>query len=238
MRNLPGMMILILIVLVSAMSCGDDFSVRPFEPLVNGEPVYNAVCYGPHRDGQRPYEVQPSADELLEDLHLMLPHWKLMRIYGAAGFAETFLKVIRENKLDVKVILGVWIEPEERRDESGEVLERFDEAAAKNLKEVAAGIRLANEYPDIVAAVAASTPKPFTVGFAAETQDVLGYARAKMQRKGLDMIIANDVSDSGIGFNSNDNEVTVLWSDGEQALARANKPAIARQIIALIAEHC
>ena len=92
--------------------------------------------------------------------------------------------------------------------------------------------------PDIVAAVAASTPKPFTVGFAAETQDVLGYARAKMQRKGLDMIIANDVSDSGIGFNSNDNEVTVLWSDGEQALARANKPAIARQIIALIAEHC
>ena len=92
--------------------------------------------------------------------------------------------------------------------------------------------------PDIVATVAASTPKPFTVGFAAETQDVLGYARAKMQRKGLDMIIANDVSDSGIGFNSNDNEVTVLWSDGEQALARANKPAIARQIIALIAEHC
>ena len=92
--------------------------------------------------------------------------------------------------------------------------------------------------PDIVAAVAASTPKPFTVGFAAETQDVLGYARTKMQRKGLDMIIANDVSDSGIGFNSDDNEVTVFWSDGEQALARANKPAIARQIIALIAEHC
>jgi len=135
MRLLPGMMILILIVLVSAMSCGDAFRVRPFEPLVDGNPVYNAVCYGPHRDGQRPYEVQPSADELLEDLHLMLPHWKLIRIYGAAGFAETFLKVIRENKLDAKVILGVWIDPEERRDESGEILERFEEAA--ELRELA-----------------------------------------------------------------------------------------------------
>lgn len=153
MRLSPKVMILALTMLVSVTSCGDSFRVRPFEPLVNGKPIYNAVCYGPHRDGQRPYEVQPSADELLDDLRLMLPYWKLIRIYGSAGFAETFLKVIRENELDVKVILGVWIEPEERRDESSEVLERFDEAAAKNLKEVAEGIRLANEYPGIVAAV-------------------------------------------------------------------------------------
>jgi exo-beta-1,3-glucanase (GH17 family) len=153
MRLLQGMMILALTAIVSVTSCGDSFRVRPFEPLVDGKPVYNAVCYGPHRDGQRPYEVQPSAGELLEDLHLMLPHWKLIRIYGAAGFAERFLKVIRENGFDVKVILGVWIDPEERRDESGEVLERFGEAAEKNLREVEAGIRLANEYPDIVAAV-------------------------------------------------------------------------------------
>ena len=92
--------------------------------------------------------------------------------------------------------------------------------------------------PDIVSAVAAGEHRPFTVGFAAETQDVLGYARSKMQRKGLDMIIANDVSDSGIGFNSEDNEVTVLWAEGEQALARANKSTIARQIVELIAGRC
>ena len=49
--------------------------------------------------------------------------------------------------------------------------------------------------PDIVAAVAGSAQAPFTVGFAAETNDVLSYARDKMQRKGLDMIVANDVSD-------------------------------------------
>lgn len=92
--------------------------------------------------------------------------------------------------------------------------------------------------PDIVAAVAASAEKPFTVGFAAETQDVQGYAREKMQRKGLDMIIANDVSDREIGFNSDDNEVTVLWPEGEQVLERANKSTIARQIMELIADRC
>lgn len=91
--------------------------------------------------------------------------------------------------------------------------------------------------PDIVSTVAASENGPFTVGFAAETRDVLHYARSKMQRKSLDMIIANDVSDSNIGFNSAENEVTVLWPGGEQTLARANKAAIARQIVELIANH-
>ncbi|RLA49146.1 MAG: bifunctional phosphopantothenoylcysteine decarboxylase/phosphopantothenate--cysteine ligase CoaBC [Gammaproteobacteria bacterium] len=88
---------------------------------------------------------------------------------------------------------------------------------------------------DIVAVVAAGDNSPFTVGFAAETNDVLNYARDKMQRKGLDMIVANDVSDPSIGFNSDHNEATVLWRDGEQVLARSSKSTIARQIVELIA---
>ena len=83
----------------------------------------------------------------------MLPHWKLMRIYGSSEFAETLLTVIRENDLDMKVMLGVWIDPEERRDDAGEVIERFEEAMAKNRVEVDAAIRLANVYSDIVATV-------------------------------------------------------------------------------------
>lgn len=90
--------------------------------------------------------------------------------------------------------------------------------------------------PDIVAAVAADEHRPYTVGFAAETNDVLAYAREKMQRKGLDMIIANDVADPAIGFNSNDNAVTVLRRDSEHLLARASKTTIARQIVHLIAQ--
>ena len=91
--------------------------------------------------------------------------------------------------------------------------------------------------PDIVATVAASDQRPFTVGFAAETHELLAHARDKMARKGLDMIIANDVSDRSIGFNSDNNQATVLWPDGEQTLPLSNKSAIARQIIALIAQR-
>lgn len=91
--------------------------------------------------------------------------------------------------------------------------------------------------PDIIAAVAASESRPFTVGFAAETNDLLAHAREKMVRKGLDMIVANDVSDSSIGFNSDNNAATVLWADGEQELALAGKAALARQIIELIARR-
>lgn len=91
--------------------------------------------------------------------------------------------------------------------------------------------------PDIITSVAASTPKPFTVGFAAETNQVVAYAQDKMTRKKLDMIIANDVSRSDIGFNSDSNEVTVLWPDGSAALPNLDKFELARKLIKLIADH-
>jgi phosphopantothenoylcysteine decarboxylase/phosphopantothenate--cysteine ligase len=58
-----------------------------------------------------------------------------------------------------------------------------------------------------------------------------------MRRKDMDMIVANDVSDPSLGFNSDDNAVTVLWRDGEQALERARKSVIAQKIVLLIAEQ-
>lgn len=91
--------------------------------------------------------------------------------------------------------------------------------------------------PDIVAAVAQLSPKPFTVGFAAETQNVLDYARGKIKSKNLDMVAANDVSNSAIGFNSDENAVTVIWPAGHQVFNQASKPQIAKQLIALIAQH-
>ncbi len=69
--------------------------------------------------------------------------------------------------------------------------------------------------PDIIAAVAAlpEASRPLVVGFAAETRDVEAYARDKLLRKGLDMIVANDVSQEGLGFGSNDNAALLLWRD-------------------------
>jgi phosphopantothenoylcysteine decarboxylase/phosphopantothenate--cysteine ligase len=89
--------------------------------------------------------------------------------------------------------------------------------------------------PDIVADVAQRVNKPFVVGFAAETNDVLNYARDKMQRKKLDMVIANDVSDSTIGFNTDHNAVTIVTADQDTVLPEASKSQLASTIVQTIA---
>lgn len=90
---------------------------------------------------------------------------------------------------------------------------------------------------DIVSSVAALENRPFTVGFAAETQNVVAYAREKRVRKKLDLIIANDVSRSDIGFNSDDNEATLIDADSECSLPRVSKKQLAVSIIKAIADR-
>ncbi|MEZ8511535.1 bifunctional phosphopantothenoylcysteine decarboxylase/phosphopantothenate--cysteine ligase CoaBC [Vibrio splendidus] len=86
--------------------------------------------------------------------------------------------------------------------------------------------------PDIVASVASmSEGRPFTVGFAAETQDVEKYARGKLERKNLDMICANDVSVEGQGFNSSSNELHLYWKDGDKSLPLDSKDTLGFQIL-------
>lgn len=92
--------------------------------------------------------------------------------------------------------------------------------------------------PDIIAAVAAlPQQRPFTVGFAAETRNVLDYARQKLLNKRLDMICANDVSGSHTGFDSDQNAVSVIWRGGELDLPVQPKQQLAEQLIALISQH-
>lgn len=91
--------------------------------------------------------------------------------------------------------------------------------------------------PDIIAEVASHQQRPFTVGFAAETQDVISYAQGKLEKKNLDLIIANDVSNTEIGFNSDDNAVTVIWNGGEKALPLASKQQLSRCLLSEIAQR-
>ncbi|NNF62172.1 MAG: bifunctional phosphopantothenoylcysteine decarboxylase/phosphopantothenate--cysteine ligase CoaBC [Gammaproteobacteria bacterium] len=91
---------------------------------------------------------------------------------------------------------------------------------------------------DILASVAVLPDAPYTVGFAAETHDVERYAREKLAKKKVDLVVANRVGEEGgrtIGFGADDNEVTVLWSDGMQQLPRASKFAIAFDLVEIIA---
>ncbi|MEM7543669.1 MAG: phosphopantothenoylcysteine decarboxylase, partial [Pseudomonadota bacterium] len=113
-------------------------------------------------------------------------------------------------------------------------------AVAQNpekIKKTAAALTLElvrNE--DILAAVAEQQPGPFTVGFAAETEKLLVHARDKLVRKGIDMIAANWVG-QGRGFNTDDNELVVVWSDGEVELDRQPKGPLARHLVAIVAER-
>ncbi|MGR3807066.1 bifunctional phosphopantothenoylcysteine decarboxylase/phosphopantothenate--cysteine ligase CoaBC [Pasteurella testudinis] len=92
--------------------------------------------------------------------------------------------------------------------------------------------------PDIIADVAAlSANRPFVVGFAAETQDVLEYAAKKLQAKNLDMICANDVAVQGQGFNREQNALTVLWKNGQQQLPLSDKFSLSQKLAALIVQQ-
>ncbi|TVP89215.1 MAG: bifunctional phosphopantothenoylcysteine decarboxylase/phosphopantothenate--cysteine ligase CoaBC [Thioalkalivibrio sp.] len=88
--------------------------------------------------------------------------------------------------------------------------------------------------PDILADVAARRPRPFVVGFAAETTRLRENARAKMERKGVDMIAANDVS-AGRAIGRQENSLVVLWPGGERLFPEQPKGDLAHALIALIA---
>jgi phosphopantothenoylcysteine decarboxylase/phosphopantothenate--cysteine ligase len=89
---------------------------------------------------------------------------------------------------------------------------------------------------DIVSIVASQEDKPFIVGFAAETEQVVTYAKDKLQHKKLDMIAANQVGEK-LGFATEDNELQVFWPQGSQTLPLAPKVQLARDLMTLIIEH-
>lgn len=115
---------------------------------------------------------------------------------------------------------------------------RVSDVATQKIKKSADEMQLILvKNPDIVADVAALSVKPFTVGFAAETQDVAHYALDKLKRKNLDMIAANNVALSGQGFNSDDNALTVFSNKNKTELPLASKKILAEQLVQLISQH-
>ena len=90
---------------------------------------------------------------------------------------------------------------------------------------------------DILARVSALAARPFCVGFAAETNDVVDYARQKLQKKNLDMIVANDVAQAGIGFQSDENAVTVITASDSLAIKQTSKLNLAKLLVDIISQH-
>ena len=90
------------------------------------------------------------------------------------------------------------------------------------------------QNPDILTTMSNQHPHVIHVGFAAETQDLILHAQGKLKRKGVHMIIANDVSNPDIGFNSDNNQVSLITSGGVEDLPLLSKQQLARQLIAAI----
>ncbi len=106
----------------------------------------DGICYGPHRDGQRPGGPGPSSEQLREDLRIMRPHWRIFRLYAVGDETETVLRTIRDEHLGMKVLLGAWIDPEQPGDS-----EHPDaQTQARNRRQLELAGQLANRYPEVV----------------------------------------------------------------------------------------
>lgn len=131
--------------------------------LLNG--VSRAVCYSGFRNGQHPDRgdgaINPTYNQVLEDLQILSykSNFKLIRIYDSGENSDMVLRVIRENNMDIKVLLGIWLRAELSNHETCEWLhepipeEILQKNKAINSEEIQRGIKLANEYQDIVVAV-------------------------------------------------------------------------------------
>jgi len=113
------------------------------------------------------------------------------------------------------------------------------QVAAQKIKKNTEQMTLSlKKNPDILAWVAAQSQRPFVVGFAAESQNLLDNARKKLTRKQLDLICANDISQTDLGFNSDRNQLLLLDKHGGQKLLKvAQKNALAASLISRIARQ-
>jgi len=114
---------------------------------------------------------------------------------------------------------------------------RCAEIAGEKIKKTTADLVLAlRKNPDILAEVAQLPQPPYTVGFAAETSAIKENALVKLRSKGLDMIAANQVGD-GLGFESDENALEVMWDGGNISLELNSKDKLARQLIDIVARR-
>lgn len=159
------------------------FVVRQFQPYLNGKWIGNAVSYGCYRKGQSPGRNGPNEAEILEDLNIISSYWNLIRVYGADDDTERILKVIQDHNLPIRMMVGIWLENEEKNPERKKV----------NITQVLRGIELANQYPDIVAAVnVGNETQVFWSWHRMEPGNLIRYIRAVRNNTTVPVTTADD----------------------------------------------
>lgn len=161
----------------------NPFEIREFQPYMDKKWIGQAISYGPYRLGQAPGGTRPSEAEILEDLNIIKEHWNLIRLYNADDDTEKILKVIKENSLPIKVMLGVWLANEQKEAETKEA----------NISNVLKCIELTNKYSDIVTAVnVGNETQVFWSWHKMETENLVRYIRAVRNNVKVPVTTADD----------------------------------------------
>ncbi|NQV41870.1 MAG: glycosyl hydrolase family 17 [Candidatus Marinimicrobia bacterium] len=156
---------------------------RAFKPYLDEKWIGNAISYGCYREGQAPNTKGPTEEEILEDLNILSENWNLIRVYGSDDDSQRVLKVIHDNQLPFRVMLGVWLENETNRPERKQL----------NLEQIARGITLANRYPDEVIAVNVGNESQVDWSWhRMAMQDLIRYIRAVRHYTTLPVTTADD----------------------------------------------
>ena len=164
---------------------------REFHPYIGEEWIGNAVAYGPFRDGQTPGGEGPTDEQILEDLRIIAKHWNLIRMYGSE-WAEPVLRLIREEKLPIRVMVGAWLKTEVSKGPDGE--DRIDaDAVAGNVRQVNGAIRVAREYPELVAGISVGNEiRVFWSDHKVQPHRLIGYLRAVRAETEVPVTVADD----------------------------------------------
>jgi len=246
---------------VGSQACGEEGAGRMLEPddiarqVMSGGPVAAEsqrslagktvmVTAGPTREaidpvryisnrssGKMGYEVAVAARDAGARVILVSGPVNLARPVGIEVIniesAAQLLAAVQDNIEEVDIFIAAAAvadyQPQQARDNK---IKKTDSHMTLDLVKA----------PDTLATISALANRPFCVGFAAETEKVSEYARGKLNRKKLDMIIANKVG-ADLGFDCDENAVEVFWRAGGKKYPKTSKAELATELVGLISER-
>jgi phosphopantothenoylcysteine decarboxylase/phosphopantothenate--cysteine ligase len=213
-----------------------QFSPGPFQGLSvlitaggTQEPIDPVRFVGNRSSGKMGYAVAEAMRDLGAEVSLISGPVSLELPQGmdvvAVKTAQEMYQAVMERASGCNIFIGVAAVADYRPSLAAEqkIKKKSDSLTIELVKN-----------PDILAEVAALDNAPFTVGFAAETENVEVYAESKREAKGVDMIAANQVGMETGGFESDLNALTLLWQGGKETLPMMDKIQLAKSLAGLI----
>lgn len=166
-RALMACVLLLLSPLAPQARAGDPgIERRTLDLTIDGQWIGAGVSYGEYHDGQSPNGDGPTIEQVRSDLHIIARRWRFIRMYGTRHL-EMACRVIREDKLPIKLMGGAWIGTE-----------RDEDAIAANRSEVDTVIRVANAYPDVIIAINVGNETQVNwSGHRVRPETLIGYIR-------------------------------------------------------------